>query len=741
MNCLRSQRRQRPLPGLFSSRRDPSRAPYRPRVEGLEVRTLLSAGDLDPTFGIGGRVLTDIGKPAYDEARSVTAVQSDGDVIVVGTTYESSSHILVARYNPDGSLDAGFGDQGVERLNFGSISDYGAGVAVDGQGRIIVAGYTYHSDATGYDFAVARLTRRAISTPPSMAMVARRSTSVALATSGSAWRWTPRIEWSSLATPTRTVRVAPTSRWRGLTCRASSTPHSLAMDARPSILATPSTSARAWRLIARIAWSSLAIRSIKAARPTSTSRLRDCNVQGELDTTFDGDGRTTIDFGSSRDIAQGVAVDAQDRVVVAGYTNQGGRDDFAVARLDGVGQLDTTFGGDGRTMIDFDGTDDIGSGVAVDGQSRVVVAGYSRQVDTAGDEFAVARLDAQGQLDNAFDDDGRATIDFPGDNDLGLGVAVDSQDRIFVAGSAYQFINQADVAVASLRSDGALNTTFGGDGRVTTDVGHAAGTTEYGRDIVSTQPDGKIIAVGQAIRSEGGPAIVVARYNPDGSLDAEFGDQGIVIFNFSSTDINEDVSGVAIDSLGRIVVAGFSYHDDVTGYDFAVARLDPQGQLDTAFDGDGSTTIDFGSTFDFGQGVAVDSQDRVVVAGYSYQQSDSTHENFAVARLNADGQLDTTFDDDGRTTIDFGSADDIGRSVVVDTLDRVIVDGYSNQGGTTGYDFAVARLDAQGQLDTAFGGDGRTIIDFGKHYRLRTGRGRGRSGPGDRCRRIPARAI
>ena len=114
-------------------------------------------------------------------------------------------------------------------------------------------------------------------------------------------------------------------------------------------------------------------------------------------------------------------------------------------------------------------------------------------------------------------------------------------------------------------------------------------------DIVSTRPDGKIIAVGQAIRS-GGPAIFVARYNPDGSQDAEFGDQGIVIFNFGPGR-SDDVVGVAVDSLGRIIVAGYAFQDGVTGNDFAVARLSAEGQLDSTFDGDGRTIIDFGGVF------------------------------------------------------------------------------------------------------------------------------------------------
>ena len=219
----------------------------------------------------------------------------------------------------------------------------------------------------------------------------------------------------------------------------------------------------------------------------------------------------------------------------------------------------------------------------------------------------------------------------------------------------------------------------------------------------------RVVIVGYTYPDDSrGYDFAVTRLDSQGRLDSSFDGDGRATINFGSA---EDIGrSVVVDTLDRVIVVGYSNQGGMTGYDFAVARLDAQGQPDTAFDGDGRTTIDFGNTFDDGQSVAVDSQDRVVVAGYSIQ-GDMTGSNFAVARLDPQGQLDTAFGRDGRTLIDLGGPSDFGQSIAVDTQDQVVVAGYSYQ-GSTGYDFAVAKLDTSGELDNTFGSNGRVTTDF-----------------------------
>ena len=117
-------------------------------LERLEDRALLSAGSLDPTFGDGGLVTANFGyAPSGDEGRDVIAVQADGKIVLAGSSdgWSSGADFAVARYNPDGSLDTSFGTEGKVTTDFSLSTDYAYGVAIDGDGKIVVAGSTYQS--------------------------------------------------------------------------------------------------------------------------------------------------------------------------------------------------------------------------------------------------------------------------------------------------------------------------------------------------------------------------------------------------------------------------------------------------------------------------------------------------------------------------------------------------------------------------------------------------------------------
>ncbi|MEZ6072937.1 MAG: delta-60 repeat domain-containing protein [Pirellulales bacterium] len=176
---------------------------------------------------------------------------------------------------------------------------------------------------------------------------------------------------------------------------------------------------------------------------------------------------------------------------------------------------------------------------------------------------------------------------------------------------------------------GGLDPTFDGDGRVLTDIGQS-GSSDFGYDTTAYQSDGKVVVIGTSFQASTSYDFVVARYNADGSLDGSFGEGGIVTIDFGGT--YDEGRGVAIDSAGRIVVAGISLQGGATGDDFAVARINSHGELDATFDGDGKQTIDFGGTKDSALGVVVDDQDNVILAGSS-NQGGATGGDFAVARL------------------------------------------------------------------------------------------------------------
>jgi uncharacterized delta-60 repeat protein len=286
------------------------------------------------------------------------------------------------------------------------------------------------------------------------------------------------------------------------------------------------------------------------------------NSDGSLDATFSGDGMVTTDINSGADQGYAVAIQSDGKIVVAGYGISGGNYDFAVVRYLSDGTLDTSFDSDGKVTTDFSSGNDYGHAMAIQSDGKIVVAGYD-----SNNDFAVVRYLSDGTLDTTFDSnesDGKVTTNING-TDQGYAVAIQSDGKIVVGGIA-----GADFGVVRYLSDGTLDSTFSGDGMVTTQFS----STDYGY-AVAIQPDGKIVMAGY---SSGSQDFIVARYNTDGSLDSTFSGDGKLNTNISGNDRGQ---AIAIQSDGQIVVAGYSGSND-----FAVVRYEgPLPSLQTLIDG------------------------------------------------------------------------------------------------------------------------------------------------------------
>jgi uncharacterized delta-60 repeat protein len=214
------------------------------------------------------------------------------------------------------------------------------------------------------------------------------------------------------------------------------------------------------------------------------------DVDGVLDPTFDGDGRVTTAITTTGfDAANGVAIDADQRIVVAG---SGGNGTFALARYDDLGALDATFDGDGKVLTNFTGGVDTADAVAIQADGKIVAAGEAGFLGEWTGDFGLARYDATGTLDATFDGDGKVITRFTRDDDSASDVAIQANGKIVAAGSAGYNGAVARFALARYRWDGSLDTSFGGNGRVTTRFSRGF---DFARG-VAIQPDGKIVAVG-----------------------------------------------------------------------------------------------------------------------------------------------------------------------------------------------------------------------------------------------------
>ena len=338
---------------------------------------------------------------------------------------------------------------------------------------------------------------------------------------------------------------------------------------------------------------------------------------GALDTSFGVDGAATVVFnGGVLDTAQGLAIQADDKIVVVGVTRVGSSDDFAIARFLPGGAPDTNFGTGGKTSVGFGSGFDKAWAVLIQSDGGLIVAGHASVPSPLG-----------------------------GDNDF---------------------------ALARFTGAGVLDTNFGSAGKVTTNI---AGRTDLAV-AAALQLDGKIVLAGRVIDSSGTEICGLARYLENGTPDPAFGANGIATARISGTKFGNLVAGVSVQPDRKILVAGSatapSGAASGVSFGFALARFKENGQPDEEFGNAGATQTIFSTQDDFGRALALQGDGKIVVAG---ETSNKLNPDFAVARYLGDGTLDSTFGTAGKLTVDFFGAGDQAACVAIDPNGRIVVAG------------------------------------------------------------------
>ena len=401
---------------------------------------------------------------------------------------------------------------------------------------------------------------------------------------------------------------------------------------------------------------------------------------GALDTSFSANGKVTTDIGARGDFAAAVAVQTDGKIVVAGSSAYDTTDPkFALARYNADGTLDATFGGgDGRVTTNFTSHEDAVYGLAIQADGKIVAAGDAG-LRTGNSKFAVARYEADGTLDATFGGDGKVTTQFTTGDDPVSSLVLQTGGEIVVAGGAAQNRANPKAAVARYAIDGSLDTTFGGDGKVTTDLSPAK---DYLNAVV-VQSDGKIVGGGLAAVSGSRASFELIRYNSDGTLDNGFSGNGKLTTNFTARD--DSVQGVVVRSDTDIIAGGIAGSGG-SNAKFALARYDADGTLDPSFGGgDGKVTTDITGTYDAAWDIVLQPDEKVVAAG----EASGSGGRFAAVRYLADGTIDPAF---GKVTVNFTSRADFALGLAAQPADgNLVLVGGSGWGGSNPK-FAVARL-------------------------------------------------
>jgi uncharacterized delta-60 repeat protein len=380
---------------------------------------------------------------------------------------------------------------------------------------------------------------------------------------------------------------------------------------------------------------------------------------GALDTSFSGNGIQTIFTGGAT--AQAVAIDAQDRILVAGYTF-GANDDVAVARLRPGGALDGTFSGDGRVRIDL-GASDHALDIAMAPGGKIVVVG--QRTTLLGSSWFVLRLRSGGGRDRTFGGDGVVITDFGRRFAHANTVAVQANGKIVVGGSVSGGGHE-NWTIARFLSGGALDSSFGGDGRTTLSL---SSTGEQIQDLVVRSSG--ILAVGYA---EAGslPRFAVAKLHLDGSRVEAFGAHGVRLVNLG---IGADSAyGLTVQADGKPVLAGYSSQNGRA--DWGVVRLHAGGGSDGSFGGDGIVTTAFTSAYELAAAVAMQPDGRILVVGKARGLSGT--DDLAVLRYRTDGGLNRSFSGNGRALFNPFGGDDAAMDIVVHD-GKIIVVGIAMQ--------------------------------------------------------------
>jgi len=363
--------------------------------EDFVVARYNSDGTLDRTFGSRGRVRTDF--PGLAAVPSSVVIQPDGKIVVAGGAFPLftfAGDFKIVRYNRNGSLDTSFGDSGIVTTSFPGDGSYAFAVALQADGKIIAAGTDFvdfnPGDMSDTDFALARYNPDG--TPD--------------ATFGSGGQVT--TDFLGKEDDVFSVLIQPDGK----------------------IVAVGSSN------------DPVNFYDFAAVRYLSN---------GTIDSTFGVGGKVSTDFrGGGFDQARSAALQADGSIVAAGFatTVSGGSENFAVARYTSSGVLDTTFSGDGKTQINFGSCCQSAYQVLLQSDGKIVTVGFPNS-ESSDSDFLVARLDSTGALDSAFGIGGKVRTSFGDLNGGAFGAALQADGKIVAVGFQATFTDtRVDFALA-----------------------------------------------------------------------------------------------------------------------------------------------------------------------------------------------------------------------------------------------------------------------------------------------------
>ncbi|MBX3605463.1 MAG: hypothetical protein KF788_09330 [Piscinibacter sp.] len=375
------------------------------------------------------------------------------------------------------------------------------------------------------------------------------------------------------------------------------------------------------------------------------------------------------------------------------------------------GVVDTSFNGGAQLLSVAEG-EDYATAMAVQADGKVITVGWTT-TNAGGTDIALVRHTRDGVLDTTFGNGGRVVTAVAAGrgSDEAYAVAVQADGRIVVAGSTAVGSGDQDFVLLRYLADGSLDAGFGTGGKVVTALGASVDRI----NAIAIQADGKIVVGGESDRGSAATGIdfALARYQPNGTLDAGFGNGGTVVTPIRAQAARDSIYAITLQPVGaeqRIVAVGGEG-------DFVAARYTAAGALDGAFGNGGKIAGVFGSsTIGAARAVTVAADNKLVLAG-------QVQNDFALARLNVDGSADAGFGTGGKVVTALSATNWDGATALVRQADgKLLAGGWVYEGNSSSGNFAVARYSADGALDAGFGSAGIAITPVAAPTRSDSGR-------------------
>lgn len=325
----------------------------------------------------------------------------------------------------------------------------------------------------------------------------------------------------------------------------------------------------------------------------------------------------------------------------------------------------------------------------------------------SGTDCGLIRYDSNGTLDDSFGTGGLITSNSI-ENFHIYDIALQSDGKIITAGN-YGIATNANIGVIRYNYDGSLDSDFGENGVASFDLG----AFEFGNSILIDINE-KIIVAGYKQDINGNNHFLLVRYNNDGSLDTSFGSGGHAISDFEDEGMEYGID-VLQQPDGRILVAGsiITHSPDYTS-DMTLVRYNNDGSLDTTFGEYGLVTTDISGGIEFGGNIVLQPDNKIVFAGATGEGGNS---DFMLVRYQSDGTLDPTFGTNGIVVTDIDNRENYALFIALRPDGKIVAGGMTGEENSTS-DFALAQYLADGSLDVNFGNNGIVITDLGKHETL-----------------------